>query len=222
MLALLCALWVAACATSPVASRSEALFNDHLFLAPSERISADDVFALSDDMRRFLQREIAGRPLGSDDRAALIDAIYVKGQLKLEYDSTMTRNAAQAFATRSGNCLSLVIMTATFAKDAPKREFFGNVLQPGDEDRFKGPDGMKFGADGCLYCTVYGQKNITVLDTAGAVAERLPLDGRNPTNCAFALTGTTLLVTEVSKGRVETIPTPCAGLPLHRPKLGLI
>ena len=110
----------------------------------------------------------------------------------------------------------------TFGKDAPKREFFGNVLQPGDEDGFKGPDGMKFGADGRLYCTVYGQKNITVLDTAGAVAERLPLDGPNPTNCAFALTGTTLLVTEVSKGRVETIPTPCAGLPLHRPKLGLI
>ena len=29
----------------------------------------------------------------------------------------MTRNAAQAFAARSGNCLSLVIMTAAFAKE---------------------------------------------------------------------------------------------------------
>jgi hypothetical protein len=28
----------------------------------------------------------------------------------------MTRNAAEAFAARSGNCLSLVIMTARFAK----------------------------------------------------------------------------------------------------------
>lgn len=109
-----------------------------------------------------------------------------------------------------------------FGTGAPKREFFGNVLKPGDEVGFKGPDGMKFGADGRLYCTVYGQKNVTVLDAVGAVAERLPLDGPNPTNCAFALTGTTLLVTEVGKGRVEAIPTPCAGLPLHRPKLGLI
>jgi Tfp pilus assembly protein PilF len=35
----------------------------------------------------------------------------------------MTRNAAQAFAARSGNCLSLVIMTAAFAKalDLPVR-----------------------------------------------------------------------------------------------------
>ena len=109
-----------------------------------------------------------------------------------------------------------------FGTGAPKRELFGNVLQPSDEDGFKGPDGMKFGLDGRLYCTVYGQKNITVLDMAGAVAERLPLDGPNPTNCAFALTGTTLLVTEVSKGQIEAIPTPCAGIPLHRPKLGIL
>ena len=109
-----------------------------------------------------------------------------------------------------------------FGTSAPKREMFGNVLQPGDEDGFKGPDGMKFGADRRLYCTVYGQKNITVLDESGAVADRLMLDGPCPTNCAFALTGSTLLVTEVGKGQVEAIPTPCGGLPLHRPKLGLI
>jgi len=116
LLALLCALLLAACATSPIAPRTEALFNDHLFVAPSERISADDVFALSDDMHRFLKDRLAGQLQSSDSRAALIDAIYVKGQLKLEYDSTTTRNAAQAFAARSGNCLSLVIMTAAFAR----------------------------------------------------------------------------------------------------------
>ena len=108
-----------------------------------------------------------------------------------------------------------------FAAGTPKREMFANVLQEDDSDGFKGPDGMKFGADGRLYCTVYGQKNITVLDASGRVADRLPLDGPNPTNCAFALSGTTLLVTEVSKGQVEAIVVPCAGLPLYKPKLGL-
>ena len=108
-----------------------------------------------------------------------------------------------------------------FGAGTPKREMFANVLQEDDSDGFKGPDGMKFGADGRLYCTVYGQKNITVLDASGRVADRLPLDGPNPTNCAFALSGTTLLVTEVSKGQIEAIPVPCAGLPLYKPHLGL-
>ena len=108
-----------------------------------------------------------------------------------------------------------------FAPGTLRRELFGNVLQPDDQAGFKGPDGMKFGADGRLYCTVYGQQNITVLDQDGTVADRLKLDGPCPTNCAFALTGTTLLVTEVSKGQVEAVSVSCAGLPLHQPKLGL-
>jgi tetratricopeptide (TPR) repeat protein len=39
-----------------------------------------------------------------------------QGQLRLEYDSVATRNAAEAFEAKAGNCLSLVIMTAAFAK----------------------------------------------------------------------------------------------------------
>lgn len=108
-----------------------------------------------------------------------------------------------------------------FGPGTPTRELFGNVLQPDTQTGFYGPDGMKFGTDDRLYCVVYGQQNVTVLSQDGGVAERLMLDGPCPTNCAFALTGTTLLVTEVGKGQVEAVPVPCAGLPLHRPKLGL-
>ena len=100
----------------------------------------------------------------------------------------------------------------------PKREVFGNVLQPFEGDDFRGPDGMAFGTDGRLYCTVYGQQNVTVLDSKGNVAERLPLDGPNPTNCAFTLIGHKLRVTEVGKGQVEELDVPCDGLPLHQPK----
>jgi hypothetical protein len=35
----------------------------------------------------------------------------------IEYDSTVTRTAAQTYAARAGNCLSLVIMTAAFAEE---------------------------------------------------------------------------------------------------------
>ena len=97
------------------------------------------------------------------------------------------------------------------------REMFGNVLQPDEQPGFKGPDGMKFGADGRLYCAVYGQKNVTVLDTGGNVAERLPLDGPCPTNLCFARSGKKILVTEVSKGQVEWLDVPCEGAPLFYP-----
>jgi gluconolactonase len=105
-----------------------------------------------------------------------------------------------------------------FGSKAPRRELFGNVLQPDDQTGFKGPDGMKFGLDGRLYCTVYGQKNVTVLDKTGKVAERLTLDGPCPTNLAFARSGKKILVTEVSKGQVEAIDVPCDGLLLFYPK----
>lgn len=108
-----------------------------------------------------------------------------------------------------------------FGSGLPKRALFGNVLQPDDRPVFKGPDGMAFGQDGRLYCTVYNQRNVTVLNQDGIVADRLMLDGEQPTNVAFSLDGSKLLVTEVSKGQVEALPAPSAGLALHRPKLGL-
>src|SRR5712691_2131643 len=111
----LCML-LAACAHAPAEPPPAQLFSDHLFAAPSERISAEDVFALSDAMRRYLESEMAGRLLNKGLQKGLIDALYSQNQLRLDYDATITRNASQAFEARSGNCLSLVIMTAAFAK----------------------------------------------------------------------------------------------------------
>lgn len=105
-----------------------------------------------------------------------------------------------------------------FGGGPPRRELFGNVLQPDDRPGFKGPDGMKFGTDGRCYCTVYGQQNVTVLDAAGRVAERLALDGACPTNLCFAQEQRRILVTEVSKGQVEWLDVPCEGAPLFYPK----
>ncbi|CAG1006918.1 hypothetical protein BURK1_03345 [Burkholderiales bacterium] len=114
---LLLSLLLAACAGAPVARPDGRFFSDGLFAAPSERVSAADVFAMSDEMRRYADAEIAGQARDKGRQNALLDALYGKGQLRLEYDTEFTRNAAQAFAARSGNCLSLVIMTAAFAKE---------------------------------------------------------------------------------------------------------
>ncbi|HEU0202695.1 MAG TPA: tetratricopeptide repeat protein [Burkholderiaceae bacterium] len=111
------ALFLGACATVAPVEHPEVLFEDGAFAAPSVRINAADVFALSDDMRHYLNTEIAAQLREKGPYRGLFDALYSKGQLRLDYESSITRNAAEAFAARAGNCLSLVVMTAAFAKE---------------------------------------------------------------------------------------------------------
>jgi hypothetical protein len=113
---LLCGM-LGACASAPKVARPDHLLNDAAFAPPSERINADDVFAVSDAMRRYLHADIANKLSQQGKQRGLIQALYQRDQLKLDYDSAMTRNAAQAFDARAGNCLSLVIMTAALAKE---------------------------------------------------------------------------------------------------------
>ena len=113
--ALLCAL-LAACASVPNPAPPTAFFHDELYAAPQEDVSAGDVFALSDAMRQYLRDDIAHQIRDDGPLRGLISALSHHGQLKLDYDAARTRNAAQAFDARKGNCLSLVIMTAAFAK----------------------------------------------------------------------------------------------------------
>ncbi len=120
---LVLACLLASCASSPVARPQVELFNDAWFAAPDERISAEDVFAPSAAMNRFLASDMAADLRAKGSERGLFDALYGHGRLKLDYDADITRNAAQAFEARSGNCLSLVILTAAFAKrlDIPVR-----------------------------------------------------------------------------------------------------
>lgn len=114
--------------------------------------------------------------------------------------------------TLSGNIFVYDLTEAT-----PKRQFFGHCMVPDDRPVFKGPDGIKFGADGRLYCTIYGQGVVTVLDSTGALVDRLPTQGEKPTNIAFRRDGKEAIITEVSQGQVECLLMPCAGLALHYP-----
>lgn len=110
---------LAACSSAPVAppaAPEPRLFHDALFAPPSQPIRAADVFALDDDMRRYLHEQL--RPRMRDGRQrTLIESLHQHGALRLEYDAATTRNAREAFAARTGNCLSLVLMTAAFAKE---------------------------------------------------------------------------------------------------------
>ena len=92
------------------------LFQDQAFDAPTQRIDASEVFALSPAMKRYLEVDIASQLRSMGAQRGLVDALYRKAKLSLDYDTDITRTAAQAFDARSGNCLSLVVMTAALAK----------------------------------------------------------------------------------------------------------
>ena len=115
--AALAALAIGGCATAPTGESTASLFHDSLFAPPSEPVSPAQVFALSDEMRRYVREVISQEFEPKGRQKALFDALYSKNQLRLEYDSALTRTAAQAFHARAGNCLSLAIMTAAFARD---------------------------------------------------------------------------------------------------------
>ncbi|MTV37682.1 tetratricopeptide repeat protein [Duganella radicis] len=107
------------CASQPVAPQApeRQLFHDQLFQPPSAPVDTSRVFALSPAMRAYVHNEIGNTGPGKDVRRQLFDALYRRDKLQLEYDSAITRDAAQTFEARAGNCLSLAIMTAALARE---------------------------------------------------------------------------------------------------------
>ena len=96
------------------------------------------------------------------------------------------------------------------------RQLFGNVVDPSNPAEIKGPDGMKFGADGNLYVAVFGQGDVTVLDPGGQVVKRIKTAGSMPTNLAFGPGGERkIYVTEVETGTVQVFDVETGGLPLN-------
>jgi tetratricopeptide (TPR) repeat protein len=118
---LLLSLSVVACSTAPQdtsRASAQALLHDESFTPPPQPIDAQQVFGVSDAMRSYLRHNAQGSPNFHQNRADwLVQSLYKRGELKIEYDAATTRNAAQAFDARAGNCLSLVVMTAALAKE---------------------------------------------------------------------------------------------------------
>jgi tetratricopeptide (TPR) repeat protein len=134
----LCLLALAGCA-SLVPPAVDSLLHDSLYGHPARPDEADSVLALSPAMQAHLQalRNRAGRT--GDLPLALAESLYSPGGLQLDYDASSTRNAAQAFAARSGNCLSLVVMTAALAGALGLEVGFREVLA---DEQFRRAGGL--------------------------------------------------------------------------------
>jgi tetratricopeptide (TPR) repeat protein len=96
------------------------MFRDAWFSPPTVRINPQDALAATDEMREYARSkmtQLTGHVDLADRRRVLIDTMYRKGGLRLDYDSSETRTASEAFKARTGNCLSLVLLTSAMAKE---------------------------------------------------------------------------------------------------------
>jgi Tfp pilus assembly protein PilF len=126
---ILVSLLLGGCASTPRLAAPPPLFADASFKPPSEPIGAQNLFTLSPAMQAYIHSPAFEAHLRSKGRErGLIDALYSKTDLKLEYDSSRTRTAAETYAARTGNCLSLVVMTAAFARELGMTVRFRSVM----------------------------------------------------------------------------------------------
>lgn len=118
LVSLMFCISLAGCVTAPVEplEKSHTLFNDALFVAPTDKIDPAAVFAFDDEMQSFLDHEVLHRVFALGRVGALYEGLYTKDPKHFSYNALQTRTAEEVFHTRSGNCLSYTIMTAAFAK----------------------------------------------------------------------------------------------------------
>lgn len=123
-------LGLAGCATPlPPASPLQSLLADEQHgLPPADLPSPEAVLAIDEAMRGYLERRLRGLLAQNSPQRALVQALYARGELQLDYDSGPTRTAREAFAARRGNCLSLVLMTAAFAQELGIHVTFNQAL----------------------------------------------------------------------------------------------
>ena len=108
---------LAGCAVLAPPPSPAPLLHDALFADPPRPAGADEVFTLDAPMRAHLQAVIARTSRMADRPAALAESLDALGDLRLDYDASITRNAREAYAAHAGNCLSLVIMAAALAHE---------------------------------------------------------------------------------------------------------
>lgn len=124
------------CAQVPeVRTAQTQLFHDSLFGAGRDDYVPESVFELNPAMRAYLDNEVLADRQSHNATQSLFNALYDRTKLRLEYDSSYTRTAIEAFQAKSGNCLSLVLMTAAFAKELGLKVRYQSVYTPDNISR---------------------------------------------------------------------------------------
>lgn len=114
------------CAAVPMSDVPRHLFADARFRPAAVPVTADDLFELSEPMRQFADNEVRRAIARSGTYFGMFNTL--KDQLQLDYDASGSRPAAQTFELRAGNCISLVILTAAFARHLGMPVYYQSVV----------------------------------------------------------------------------------------------
>ena len=125
--ALLLAAWLGGCATPP-RPIDDGVFADALYASPLPAVDPAEGLVASDAMRAFVARELAPLVRRHGPQHALAMVMQKAGWIDVVYDDSHTRTAAQAFDARMGNCLSLVMLTASLANELRLKVTFQEAL----------------------------------------------------------------------------------------------
>lgn len=117
-----------ACATVPQASLPAPPLLDEAFQPAPVLPGKEALLALSPEMVEFLHKTIEPKARAIGSKEGLIRSLYQDGKLQIQYDGEKTRTAAETFSDGRGNCLSLVLMTAAFARELHVPIYFRSVL----------------------------------------------------------------------------------------------
>lgn len=109
--------WLSGCATtdSKIIAQNAQLFLDHQFIKPPNIPLTDSVFTLKPTQRDWLDKTVRKNKHESLTHQ-LINNVLRRDYGLFDYDNSYTRTASQTLESGQGNCLSMVIMTASIAK----------------------------------------------------------------------------------------------------------
>ncbi|MEJ2275107.1 MAG: tetratricopeptide repeat protein [Woeseiaceae bacterium] len=119
----LVAAWLTACAPQVVTTGDAAkdlLSGYELFgeVIDVSEIGTDNILALNDEMREYVDAKVGGDPQARSRLRKLIQGMIDDGLLTLDYDPNLTYTAIETFQNRQGNCLSFSILFAALAREA--------------------------------------------------------------------------------------------------------
>lgn len=96
---------------------------------PAEQVADVDVLAMTPDMHAFMQRYILPYSNPETRLRLLVLAINSSGVLGFDYDESRTLTAAEAFRTRSGNCIGFANMMVALAREAGLKASYQEVYR---------------------------------------------------------------------------------------------
>ena len=129
-------LALAACSSvehqAPALSQQDLLSAETLFGAEANQwvLPEKDILAVNDDMQEFLDSHVEHQGSKAHRLRTLMNALHSSGLLNLEYSSSKTLTAEEAFQQKAGNCLAFTNLFVALARKVGLKAIYQQVDVP--------------------------------------------------------------------------------------------